>query len=284
MKPISRSSLFSEFQSKPESNSPEAAAAECLICHFQPVVSVAAGSPIFGHECLTRFRDSQGKEVSIAQLFTSASERKLKRLLHTHILRNCLANTTKLIGSGRIFININPQFFYEDDLHWSDVLEMATKAGVKPEQIVWEIVETDRIEDDTELIRFARECRAVDCQVALDDWGSQLKSLDLLERVRPDFVKLERELLAECTKNNFRATMVSGIIEMCRQLEIKTIVEGVETIEDWNWVRRNRADYAQGFYLGRPASSPVRSIHPATIVLGHHFDATESSALSNSIP
>ncbi len=251
--------------------------AATLLCKFQPIVSSGYGSSIYGHECLTRFLDDQGREFSVGQLFESDADHDLKRQWHSNVLKHCFRDASKQIGAGRLFVNVNPQFFYEDGLQWSEILGLAANSGVSPSQFVWEIVETDRVDDDRDLVRFAKGCRAMGSQVALDDWGSQVRSLDLLEKIRPDFVKLEKELVTSCFQNEFRSTMVSGILQLCRDLNIKTVAEGVETAGDWSWVRRNRADFGQGYFLGRPQATPARSIHGADILRGPHFGTTADS-------
>ena len=252
-----------------------------LVCKYQPIVSSVHGSAIFGHEILTRFLVDQGREFSVGQLFESEADHDLKRQWHSNVLRHCFREASKQIGSGRLFVNVNPQFFYEDGLQLSEVIGQAAKSGISPSQFVWEIVETDRVDDNRDLVRFANGCRAMGSQVALDDWGSQARSLDLLEKIRPDFVKLEKELVTSCCQNEFRSTMVSGILHLCRDLNIKTVAEGVETADDWNWVRRNRADFGQGYFLGRPQATPARSIHGADIQRVPHFGTiTESQTIS----
>ncbi len=245
-----------------------------IVSKFQPIVSTVGESAVYGHECLTRLLDNQGGEFSVGQLFESAADHNLKRRWHSHVLKHCLREACKHIGSKRLFVNVNPQFFYEDGWLWSEVLGLAANSGVSPCQIVWEIVETDRVEDDRDLVQFAQGCRAINSQVALDDWGSQVRSLDLLEKIRPDFVKLEKELITSCSQNEFRSTMVSSILQMCRDLKIKTIAEGVETASDWNWVRRNQADFGQGYFLGRPQSTPAGSIQSADILKRPYFGTT----------
>lgn len=252
---------------------------ESLRCFFQPIVCATSGSTIFAHECLTRFRDSRNLEVSIQTLFESAGTRQLKRMLHSYALRETLAQATRRIQKGRLFININPQLFYEDQWHWQEVEQLLTAAEAQPSQIVWEITESDRLEEAEEIsiVRFARESRALGSQIALDDWGLQTRSLDLLERVRPEFLKLEKELVSGCYRDSYRGTMVTSLLQMCRQLEVKSIVEGVETVGDWNWIRKQAADYAQGYYLGRPQPQPQQILRPAATVLGHHFELNVTS-------
>ncbi len=248
-----------------------------LVCKYQPIVSSVHRSAIFGHECLTRFLDDQGREFSVGQLFESDADHDLKRQWHSNVLKHCFRDASKQIGAGRLFVNVNPQFFYEDGLQWSEILGLAANSGVSPSQFVWEIVETDRGDDDRDLVRFAKGCRAMGSQVALDDWGSQVRSLDLLEKIRPDFVKLEKELVTSCFQNEFRSTMVSGILQLCRDLNIKTVAEGVETAGDWSWVRRNRADFGQGYFLGRPQATSAASIHATSVVKAPHFETSASN-------
>jgi EAL domain-containing protein (putative c-di-GMP-specific phosphodiesterase class I) len=110
-------------------------------------------------------------------------------------------------------------------------------------------------------------CRNSDFRVALDDVGSGYSSLNLIHRLRPDFMKLDLDLIRGVDHDSYKATIVQKIIELAHSLDISTIAEGVETAEEMNWIQAHGATFAQGWFIAKPANPPVRDI--STLVRLH---------------
>src|SRR5262249_43989437 len=98
--------------------------------------------------------------------------------------------------------------------------------------------------------------------VALDDLGAGYSSLTLLTRLRPDFVKLDVELVREVDIDAYKANIAAKLLELAHSIGIQTIAEGVETLGEWQWLREHECDYVQGFFFGRPDSPPSPVLPP----------------------
>ena len=107
--------------------------------------------------------------------------------------------------------------------------------------------------------------RAAGFKVALDDIGSGYSSLNLLHQLRPDFIKLDIELVRDVDKDPYKALVAEKIFEIAVQLGIQTIAEGVEREEEYEWVRARGANYAQGYLFGRPAPQPWTGLQASSI-------------------
>jgi EAL domain-containing protein (putative c-di-GMP-specific phosphodiesterase class I) len=93
-------------------------------------------------------------------------------------------------------------------------------------------------------------------QLALDDFGTGYSSLAYLHRFPIDTVKIDQTFVHDISKDGGRgSTLVSAILALSRSLGLKTVGEGVETVEQLDFLRRMRCDEVQGFYLGRPVTS-----------------------------
>jgi EAL domain-containing protein (putative c-di-GMP-specific phosphodiesterase class I) len=66
----------------------------------------------------------------------------------------------------------------------------------------------------------------------------------------------------------YKAQVVSKLLEMARGLEVATVVEGVETIGEWQWAKEHGADYVQGFLFGRPATPAPEPVVPELVKFG----------------
>jgi EAL domain-containing protein (putative c-di-GMP-specific phosphodiesterase class I) len=75
--------------------------------------------------------------------------------------------------------------------------------------------------------------------------------------VRPDFIKLDRELIHDVDTDGVKALIAGKLLEIGKGMGIGTIVEGVERDAELEWVRRHGADYVQGYLFGRPQERPL---------------------------
>ena len=92
---------------------------------------------------------------------------------------------------------------------------------------------------------------------ALDDLGAGYSSLQMIHELRPDFIKLDIELIKNVHADNYRATLTLKLIEAAQQLGIKTIAEGIECAGEYDWAQAHGADFVQGYYIGEPCSPPM---------------------------
>jgi len=106
------------------------------------------------------------------------------------------------------------------------------------------------------LVSILQTYRDAGFRIALDDLGAGFSSLDLLGKLRPDFIKLDRALLQDVESDRFKATIAQKLLETARALDIATVVEGIEHPGQWEWARDHGATYAQGFLFALPASPP----------------------------
>ena len=125
-----------------------------------------------------------------------------------------------------------------------------------PSGIVFEVVESDEIHDTGHLLGILEVYREAGFGVALDDVGAGYSSLNLLSRLRPDYVKLDMGLTRGVNTDPYKARVAMKLLEMCRELDVRTVVEGVETVGEWEWAREHGADFVQGYLLARPAAVP----------------------------
>jgi EAL domain-containing protein (putative c-di-GMP-specific phosphodiesterase class I) len=99
-------------------------------------------------------------------------------------------------------------------------------------------------------------------RVALDDVGAGYSGLNLVHQLRPDFIKLDMELIHGVTEDPYKALITTKTLEIAAALGIESIAEGVETDEELAWVRDNGATYAQGYGIARPTRPTLHGRTP----------------------
>jgi EAL domain-containing protein (putative c-di-GMP-specific phosphodiesterase class I) len=84
----------------------------------------------------------------------------------------------------------------------------------------------------------------------------------LLVRVKPDFMKLDMGLIRDVDRDRYKGHVAAKLLELARELNARTVVEGVETVGEWQWAREHGADFAQGYLFAPPAEKPPRPRKP----------------------
>ena len=221
--------------------------------HFQPIVQVDAPATVFGYESLLRGVTDQGL-IAPLPLFEVAGGLKMRAALDARARQRAICQAGSLRLKERLFLNCLPSALDDAPAALRAILHIVGDAELRPEQIVLEIVESERIEDANALRASLELFRRAGIGVALDDLGAGYASLHLLERLRPDFVKLDRELIGGVDRDGFKAVIAQKLLETARNLNIVTVAEGVETAGEWNWLRAHGGDLAQGYFFARPAA------------------------------
>jgi len=165
-----------------------------------------------------------------------------------------------------LFINFFPTVVYDPVHCLRTTREAMRETGLQPDQIVFEVVESEDIVDRGHLLDILTRYRAEGFRVALDDLGSGYASLNLLADLRPDFVKLDMELVRGAATDPLRRGLVQAIVRAARDEGIRVIAEGVETLEVAELLAEIGVSLLQGYYFGRP--SPHLGDVSATVPLG----------------
>ncbi|MBD7984939.1 EAL domain-containing protein [Sporosarcina sp. Sa2YVA2] len=255
MKPIM------EFQAEREASwIDELIKKKAIVTHFQPIVSVTNGqAEIFGNELLSRGLDNNSNIISPYLLFEAARKRNrlfaLDRLCRLESINNALPVADKLI-----FINFIPTAIYVPEHCLATTFAAIKKLGIKPEQVVFEVVETDKIENMAHLLKILEYYRSHGIKYALDDVGTGFNDLDLLSRMEPDFVKLAREYTDGVSTDPAKWEVAKLVMDMAHKVGARALAEGVEQKEDLDCLIEMGYDLYQGYLFAKPSEIPVEAL------------------------
>jgi len=124
--------------------------------------------------------------------------------------------------------------------------------GVSPTSFELEITETTLMADAKRTLRLLDELYAMGLHLSIDDFGTGYSSLSALQQFPIDTLKIDQSFVRDVGENAGNATLVRTIIEMGRNLEMEVIAEGVESVSQLEFLRRNGCHYAQGRLFGEP--------------------------------
>ena len=227
-----------------------------LTAVFQPIVRCGR-SEVFGFEALMRVGGGQGAApFDAARVLAAARASGLCLQLDRHACRTALSEASRHRVSTKLFLNVTPGSLYRAGHGVEEAVEALEALRLSPHQIVFEVVESEPVSDWKLLREALGRYRERGFQVALDDFGSAYSSPVTLCELRPDYVKLDRALIRNVHADPCRAAVTAKLIEAARAFGAKIIAEGVETAGEYGWVAGREVEYAQGFYISRPAAPP----------------------------
>lgn len=227
--------------------------------HFQPIVSIQDTSQIYGYESLLRGLDEQGNLVMPGAIFELATEAGLLPQLDRAARLSAIAQASQHQLTGRVFINFTPTALYDPVSCLRSTVEAINQANIRHEQVVFEVVESDNPQDLEHLKTVLKYYREAGFAVALDDMGSGYSGLNLLHQLRPDFIKLDMELIRDVHLDLYKASITEKLLEIAQKLNIQTVAEGIECIEELNWLQERGANFAQGYLIAKPGAEPVKT-------------------------
>jgi EAL domain-containing protein (putative c-di-GMP-specific phosphodiesterase class I) len=233
-----------------------------IASHFHPIVHVGDTSRVFAHEALLRGKGRNGEPLEPLTILQNAREAGLYQQLDLAACRCAIREAARLPPSVTVFINFSPAMMSDAESALETTVSAIAAAGLEPERFVFEVIEADRIENASHLKAVLDAYRKSGFRVALDDLGAGWSTLNLVHRLRPDFIKLDRDLIREVNVDRVKDLIASKLLEIGNGLGIRTIVEGVETPQELQWARARGADFVQGFLIAKPGPSP-RPVHLA---------------------
>jgi blue light- and temperature-responsive anti-repressor len=132
-------------------------------------------------------------------------------------------------------------------------LEAARRANLPIKRIVIEVVEGEIIADHSHFTRLINEYRGLGLKVAIDDFGAGYSGLNLLGEFQPDQVKLDMKLIAGIESHGPRQAIVRAINQICSDLGIDIIAEGIETEKEYAWLASQGIRLFQGYLFAKPS-------------------------------
>ncbi len=220
---------------------------------YQPIVHASGPDQYkpFALEGLLRLRDEKDKIIPPGYVFQIADQANLLFSLDLAARASAVTTATKAGYKGNIFVNFNPSSIYDPANCLRTTAAAINEMGLRPSDVTFELVETHRVDPDhlKGILAFYRQAGF---KIALDDVGSGWSGLNMLHEVRPDFVKIDMDLVRNIDKDNLKQTIVSHLIAIAREHHIKVIAEGIENEAEAHALKQMNVDYLQGYLFCKP--------------------------------
>ena len=225
-----------------------------IVSYLQPIISLNS-KELYGYESLLRTKDPNFT-LSPWSLFDVAAKTGLHSLLDQRAREEAVkARVGKVPAGTKSFINFLPSTIYNPDFCLQHTFKIVEKYQVNPEDLVFEVVETEKIEDVNHLKKVLDRYKKEGMKVALDDVGSGFSTLDMLELLRPDYVKIDRSYITNCDQDQTKIDFLKEASDLAHALGIITLAEGIERIEEAQVCASLGYDLGQGYLFGKPAEN-----------------------------
>ncbi len=226
---------------------------------FQPIVDIEAGA-VYAHEALVRGVNGEGAGHILGQVDKRNRYAFDQGCRQTAVRLAAQLNMTTLLS-----INFLPGAVYQPEVCIRSTVEAAKTYGFPLDRIMFEVTEGEQVADGAHLKRIIEHYQHVGLRTAIDDFGAGYSGLNLLAQFQPDVIKLDMALIRDIDHNVARRSIVRAVVQVCRDLDITVIAEGVETAAERDTLADIGIRLIQGFYYARPVFEGLAQLSAADI-------------------
>jgi len=224
-----------------------------LMPQFQPIVSLRDGR-VFGYETL--IRGPKGAAIRRpGQMFRVADKARLVAWFDLACLDVCLKTAAEHRLKHPQFVNMDAEGLYALAREERSIGLRVSDHGFSPADIVIEITERQTVGDFPRLIEDIQQIREQGFRIAIDDAGAGYSSLRAVSELKPEFVKIDRDIVKNVDVAGERRSLLKAIAQYAHQSGATVIAEGAETAEEVSTLIDLGIPYCQGYFLGKPADS-----------------------------
>ncbi len=231
-----------------------------MISYLQPIVDLRS-MDIMGYESLLRSA-STDLNISPGHLFEVAQKSGFHSRLDQRAREAAIVARKNGINEGiKSFINFLPSTIYNPEFCLQHTFKIVEKYNIRPEDLVFEVVETEKIQDVNHLKKIFDRYKQEGIRVALDDVGSGYSTIEMLELLRPDYVKIDRSYISFCDEDLKKQEFLQLAVDHAKRFDIQLLAEGIERKEEWQFCEAAGFDFGQGYLFGKPAPHAQTLIH-----------------------
>jgi len=224
---------------------------------YQPQVSLKTGR-IIGAEALLRWTTPELGAVSPAEFIPAAEESGLIIQIGDWVLRQAVRQARDWLDAGLpplvMAVNLSAIQFRTADLP-SHVAQILYEEGLPPEYLELELTEGVAVQDPQGAIATMNQLHDRGIRMSIDDFGTGFSSLSHLKKFKVYKLKIDQSFVRDISTDAEDKAIVSAIINMARSLGLTTIAEGVETMEQLEFLREQDCDEMQGYHFSKPLAA-----------------------------
>ena len=217
-----------------------------IVPYYQPIYNVNTNR-IEKYESLVRLINDDG--IAISPYYFLDIAKKSKQ--YDRLTKIVINKTFEYFKDKDFEFSINLTI---EDIKNSDITSLILKTldGYDTSKVVFELVESEGIDNFAEINNFIDKVKELGCKIAIDDFGSGYSNFEYLIRLNADYIKIDGSLIKDILTNKNSEEIVSTIINFSKKQGFKTIAEFVSSKELFDKISELGIDYVQGYYIGEP--------------------------------
>lgn len=224
---------------------------------LQPIVQ--PNGQIVGYECLLRPLPEQAP-FRPSELFEKARKIGQHSFLDREARHAAIRMSSAHLPAGvKRFVNFLPSSLYSMESCLKGTFDAIRETGTDPEDVVFEVAETERL-DHPEIMNIFDHYREQGIRLAVDDIVSGYSTAEMIDRLKPDYVKLDRKWVNGCHQDPDKQRHIENLLERASRFHGVVLAEGVEREQEWDWLRRAGVPLLQGYLFGLAAPVPASGI------------------------
>ncbi|MGI9657752.1 MAG: putative bifunctional diguanylate cyclase/phosphodiesterase, partial [Gaiellaceae bacterium] len=236
-----------------------------LVLHYQPLVELESARMV-GVEALVRWQHPERGMVPPGDFIPLAEETGLITALGSwvivHACRQAGEWQARFPFDPPLSMNINVSSSQFRKHELAEELRVALETnGVRPSTVTLEITESVFKEGWTRILGVLEELRDLGVRLAIDDFGTGYSSLTRLQEMPVEVLKIPKPFVDALAGVSGKATLARTVVRIGDTIGMKTVAEGIETVEKWQQLRHLGCDYGQGYLFGKPVEAGVLEAH-----------------------
>jgi diguanylate cyclase (GGDEF)-like protein len=221
--------------------------------YFQPIIDIQT-SKIVGFEALSRLFDTHGEPFNTGAIIKQYEKDGTITNLDKHVFHQACLSLTKLHKAfGKqyfITFNISPLSLNYDYIEY--LRRTARSYHIDTSYIIIEIIETLGFKDVAVSVELLNEIKKLGFRIAMDDFGIGYSSLSYIAKLPLDIIKIDRTFIQTYESDAFNRTILNTIQDISDSLHLQTLVEGIETQKQLDFVRTLGVEFYQGYLHSKP--------------------------------
>ena len=222
--------------------------------YFQPQIELAT-EKIIGFEALVRWNHPEKGVILPSEFIPVAEESGLIVPLGEYVLRESCKRLKKWQDEGFVkqvlAVNLSARQFKDRDF-MQKVVNIIQETEIEPSQLEFEITESMALDDLDYAIETLRKLKELGVSFALDDFGTGYSSLNYLKRLPVNQLKIDKSFMDKVLEDHSDQKIVETIIALAQALNLVVIAEGVECVEQADFLKAVSCDKAQGYLYSKP--------------------------------
>lgn len=227
---------------------------EELLLHYQPKVCFAT-QRIVGVEALVRWNHPKLGLVQPGQFIPVAEESGLIAEIGLWVLQEACTQIGKWQAQGlpplRVSVNLSARQFQQLDLPIR-IQQVLNDTGLDPKYLELELTESTVMRDTEAAIAALKSLKELGVWLSIDDFGTGYSSLSYLKQFPIDVLKIDRSFVKDVITDPDDAAIARAIVALAHGMDLAVLAEGVETLQQAQFLHANGCNDMQGFYFSRP--------------------------------